>query len=97
MSDIAPVNFSNPAADPVSLDWGTERAAPRIVPDARPARPSDRVELSERARYLDKLTRLPEVRTDLIASVREQIAAGTYQTMDRLEGAIQSLAEELGL
>ena len=96
MSDIAPVNFS-PAPGPDPLGSGPDRAAPRWRAEARPPRPSDRVELSERARYLGKLTRLPDVRSDLIASVRDQIAAGTYQTMDRLEGAIQSLAEELGL
>lgn len=92
MSDIAPINFSPASFDPISS--GSERAARRETPAVRP---SDRVELSDRARYLDKLSRMPAVRSDLVDSVRAQIAAGTYQTMDRLEGAIQSLADELGL
>jgi anti-sigma28 factor (negative regulator of flagellin synthesis) len=96
MSDIAPVNFS-PASTPDPIASGADRVAPRSRPEQRALRPSDRVELSDRARYLDQLSRVPAVRTELIESVRGQIAAGTYQTMDRLEGAIQSLAEELGL
>lgn len=95
MADIAPVNFS-PAAATDPFPSGIDRAGSRPPPE-QTLRPSDRVELSDRARYLDKLSRVPEVRSDLIESVRGQIAAGTYQTMDRLEGAIQSLAEELGL
>jgi hypothetical protein len=35
------------------------------------------------------------VRTDLVASVRRQIAAGTYDTPERWEKALDKLAEQL--
>ncbi len=55
----------------------------------------DRVELSTHARLLDKLLRLPDVRDELVASVRHAIADGTYQTPEKLDIATQRLLEEL--
>ncbi len=56
---------------------------------------SDRVELSEHARFLDIIRRLPEVRTDLIARVRGAIADGDYVTDKRIGAAIERLIDEL--
>ncbi len=56
---------------------------------------SDRVELSERARFLDILRRLPEVRTDLIARVRGAIAGSDYVTDEKVGAAIERLIDEL--
>jgi hypothetical protein len=58
-------------------------------------RPSDRVDISDRARFLSQLAALPDVRGDLISSVRDQIARGTYETTERLDAAISSLLDEL--
>ncbi len=58
---------------------------------------SDRVELSEHARFLDILRRLPEVRTDLIARARGAIADGKYVTDEKIVVAIERLIDELAL
>src|SRR5262245_49222669 len=58
-------------------------------------RPSDRVDISDRARFLSKLSELPETRVDLIERIRDQIARGAYETEDRLNQAIRHLAEDL--
>ena len=58
-------------------------------------RAGDRVELSTHARLLDRLLRLPDVRDELVASVRQAIADGTYQTPEKLDIAVQRLLEEL--
>ncbi len=58
-------------------------------------RAGDRVELSTHARLLDRLLRLPDVRDELVASVRHAIADGTYQTPEKLDIAVQQLLEEL--
>jgi len=56
---------------------------------------SDTVEISEMARFLEKLSRLPDIRQDLVDAVREQIAKGTYETPEKLAKAIDNLLAEL--
>ncbi len=58
-------------------------------------RESDRVELSEHARFLDALQKLPEGRLDQVESVRQSIADGTYDTDDKLNLAITRLIDDL--
>lgn len=94
MSDIAPISQVPPGRhDPVS--GSVERESSR--PGARASRPSDRVELSDRARYLSKLASLPPVRSELVDSVRREIAQGTYDSAQRLDEAVRNLAEDLEL
>lgn len=93
MSDIAPI--VGPGAG--RIDPATDSSS-RIV--SRPApgrteRPSDRVELSDRARLLNKLANLPAVRKDLVDEVRRSIQDGTYDTPERLDGALSGLADDL--
>lgn len=62
--------------------------------DRPPQRPGDRVELSDHARFLDELRRLPNVRSDRVEEVRQSIASGTYETEARLERAIDRLIRD---
>ena len=39
----------------------------------------------------------PEVRQELVARVRQEILAGTYDTLDKLEEAIESMADRLSV
>ena len=55
----------------------------------------DRVELSQVARWLDRLRQLPDVRQDLIDNVRQELAAGTYETPQKLDAAIVALLDEI--
>ncbi len=98
MSDIAPVNgapYERPEPiTPVSRPIGLAEPAP--VPGPRLAgRPSDRVDISERARLLSRLAAMPEIRQELVDQVRRQIADGTYETDDKLDEALAALAEDL--
>ena len=70
-----------------------ERAGVRAI--AEP--PRDRVEVSEHARLLDRLRRLPDIRQDLVTTVRQSIDDGTYETPQKLDAAIQQLLEDLRL
>ena len=56
---------------------------------------SDRVELSDHARLLDQIRRMPDVRTDRVEQVREAIARGEYETEERLNEAVERLVDEL--
>ncbi|MEO0514730.1 MAG: flagellar biosynthesis anti-sigma factor FlgM [Planctomycetota bacterium] len=91
MSDIAPLN--GPSAASSYLPSGRiERPA---VSTNDVSRGSDQIELSDTAKILAKLADLPEVREDLVARVRTEIADGTYETSEKLDAAIEGLAEDL--
>jgi negative regulator of flagellin synthesis FlgM len=91
MSDIAPV--SGPSLERTEALAAPSRGAPSSEP-GRLARPSDRVEFSDRARLLSRLAALP-IRHELVERVRREIAAGTYETEEKLEAVVQALEEDL--
>lgn len=93
MSDISPIG------SPRVTDFGTGRAASRNATGAAaspgPGRGRDQVELSQQSQLLSKLAELPDVRQDLVDHVRSQIAAGTYETPEKVDAAVNALAQEL--
>lgn len=79
-------------------------SVPAIAPVAPPAAGAapvqasavtDVVEISTVARLAAKIQELPEVRTELIQRVKAEIAAGTYETPERLDIAVNRLMDEL--
>jgi hypothetical protein len=42
------------------------------------------------------LTKKSEIRTDLVARVRQEIEAGVYETPDKLEAALERMFDRLG-
>jgi anti-sigma28 factor (negative regulator of flagellin synthesis) len=69
----------------------------RLGDDAREAASSsdtDRVEVSDFARYLDHLRNSPGVRQQLVDQVRQSIDAGTYETDAKIDAAIENWARE---
>ncbi len=89
MSDISPIarTFATgyePAA----------RAATANGQDAGVARGSDRVELSGSARLLAKIAENP-IRQELVDRVKAEIDAGTYETEDKLDAALEELLSDL--
>jgi flagellar biosynthesis anti-sigma factor FlgM len=91
MSDIAPISRSNAPA----LSPRAGLAAAASTPPPRSQAP-DKVELSSAAKYLSKLSELPDVRQDLVDRVKAQIAAGNYDTPEKIEAILDKLAEDLG-
>lgn len=55
---------------------------------------ADRIEMSEVGHLVADAMALPEVRLDRIAELKAQIEAGTYQTEQRLLGALDKFLEE---
>ena len=55
----------------------------------------DVVEISTVAKLAAKIHEIPEIRADLVARVKAQIEAGTYETQERLEITIDRLMQEL--
>ncbi len=97
MPDISSIGHGS--VGPVNRPTGPESSLRR--PDTREAtettaRPGDRVELSEYARLLDQLRHLPDIRQELVRTIRGAITEGTYETPQKLGEAIERLFAELG-
>jgi len=57
--------------------------------------PRDQVEISPLGQMLDGISQLPEIRQERVEEIRRQIAAGAYETPEKLEVALDRLLEEL--
>lgn len=90
MSDVAPIH--RPSA--LTLDPQLRSSKSQSQPDTA-TRGRDRVELSDTAQYLSKISELPDVRQDLIDRIKASIADGSYETEDKTDAAIENLIEEI--
>lgn len=57
--------------------------------------PRDQVEISPLGQMLDGIGDLPEIRHERVEEIRRQIAAGVYETPEKLEIALDRLFDEL--
>jgi negative regulator of flagellin synthesis FlgM len=57
--------------------------------------PRDHVEISPLGRMLDGIDSMPEIRQERVDEIRRQIAAGTYETSEKLEVALDRLIDDL--
>jgi len=90
MSDIAPIGRSS--VQPVSR---AARFYEATVQTTANARGRDRADFSNAAQLLSKIASLPDIREDLVARVKGEIANGTYETPEKVEQALAGLAEDL--
>jgi anti-sigma28 factor (negative regulator of flagellin synthesis) len=86
LGSVGPVNRT-------SLHPAQANGTPRLEASFESAA-VDRVEVSESARWLDVLRRLPEVRLDRIAQLRQAIDDGAYDSDDKLDVALDRLLTE---
>jgi negative regulator of flagellin synthesis FlgM len=72
------------------------KTTPTVSPTASTAKPSatDKLELSGASHLLAAL-KTNDVRTDKVADIRAQIANGTYETDDKIDGATDRLLDEI--
>jgi anti-sigma28 factor (negative regulator of flagellin synthesis) len=98
MSDIASIGSNGfGSVGPVSrlnLHATSANGTPRIAGLDLTDTSGDRVEVSDVARFLDELRRLPSVRLDRIESIRQAIEAGAYETEQKLDTALDRLLSE---
>ena len=59
-------------------------------------RGADRVEISPAAEAAAQANETGGIRTELVNQIRAQIAAGTYETPDKMGVAVDRLLDELG-
>jgi len=55
----------------------------------------DQLDISPEADFVAQARDLPEIREDRVAQIRAQIQNGTYETADKLDGALSQLLDEI--
>jgi flagellar biosynthesis anti-sigma factor FlgM len=60
-----------------------------------PSRSGDRVEVSEVARWLEEMNRLPAIREDKVAAAKAAIANGTLDTDEKLAVAVRRMIDDV--
>ena len=73
--------------------------APRLpLRESEPAsgvvRGEDRVELSDKARYLQRLREVPPVRQELVDRIKGELESGTYETPEKFAEALDALLDD---
>ena len=56
----------------------------------------DQLDISPEADFVSRVNGMPDVRTDRVAELRAQIAAGTYETDAKMNVALDRLLDEIG-
>ena len=56
---------------------------------------TDKVEISDLARFKALLAKVPEMRLEKVDTLRAQIEAGTYETDEKIDHVVDRLLEEL--
>ena len=84
-SPMAPIN--RPESTP-----GLDRA-----PVSGPTSPKDEVEISAVGKMLDDASRTPGIREQRLAEIKAAIEAGTYETPEKIELALNRMVEQLKL
>jgi negative regulator of flagellin synthesis FlgM len=81
---------------------GPQPIYPRLATFSLPASESvqagairDQLEISPLAKMLDGINQLGEIRHERVNEIRAQLAAGVYESPDKLEVALDRLLDEL--
>lgn len=72
----------------------TRATQPASRPESQPIQ--DELQISDAARLMENMQQIPDIRHDRVASIRAQIANGTYETADKLDVAVARLLDEIG-
>lgn len=81
-----------PGPDPVR---SSRIASSRFSEPPAEVQKPDRVEISDLARWKALLDKVPDIRFERIEKIRAEIDAGTYETPEKLQRAIERLLEEI--
>ena len=57
---------------------------------------TDQVDISPAAEMAGKVSDIPDIRQDRVATIKAAIADGTYETEDKLNTALERLLDEIG-
>ena len=80
---------------PVTRLQGSKAETRTQGPQDVSQQPQDTVEISDLARYLGEIKKLPDIRQDKVDAAKAAIAKGTYETPDKIDALASRLLEEL--
>lgn len=85
---------------PAQLHGAQSISAPHARVSASPQVTSsvygeDELQISDAGRLVDMAKQLPDIRQDRVNALRAQIAAGTYETENKLSTALERVLNEL--
>jgi negative regulator of flagellin synthesis FlgM len=80
-------------AQPINAPHRTQAPAETRSPDYLQG--ADQLDISQEADLISRVRDLPDIRADRVEQLREAIAAGTYETADKLELAVERLLDEI--
>jgi len=89
---MANIGGINPASGPAPIQPNAAAKPPKAQPAPQQA---DSVEISLEAKIAGMLAEIPDIRAELVARVKAEIAAGTYETSENLDAAIATMLEEV--
>ena len=92
--DVRGLSSARPMS-PVSRPEVT--SAPTQTAPTGLASPRDEVEISSVGKLLDDASRTPGIREQRLAQIKSAIEAGTYETPEKLELALNRMLEDLKL
>ena len=100
MSDISNIgsSFASGISQGVrtSNDAATARRSANLTSVTSRTSSQDQVQVSEVARWLQEMDRLPAIRQDKVAAAKAAIANGTLDTDDRLATAVSRMIDDIG-
>jgi flagellar biosynthesis anti-sigma factor FlgM len=89
---ISPIGSSTP----ITRLHGSKATDITQGPQDAGASATDTVEISDSARYLGEIKKLPPIREAKVQQVKDLIASGQYETPERINGTVDRLLQELG-
>jgi negative regulator of flagellin synthesis FlgM len=75
---------------------GPHRTAAPASTDPSSSQPVDQLDISREAQELSQARESTGIRQDLVSRVRREIAAGTYDTEEKFDLALDRLLDEIG-
>ena len=92
ISNIGPAHLHGPQS--ISPPHSSRVSKPEVRPDSAPVR--DELDISDAARLAEQAAQVPDIRQDRVDAIRAEITAGTYETQQKLDIAVERLLDEIG-
>lgn len=70
---------------------------PQLAAQSGHARGADQLDISREAELISRVRDVPDIRTERVAEIRAAIEAGTYETDEKLDLAVERLLDEIGV
>ncbi len=81
---------------PTNAPHQNQPPKPAAPPPSAGSQEIDQLDISPKADMVSRIRDLPDIRHDLVARIRGEIEAGTYETDEKLEVALGRMLDEFG-